>query len=57
MDILIMVISANGYVLRTDLRSRAQAYISYLVHDVKHDLLHYVMIATASTNYFFFDNF
>ena len=28
-----------------------------LVNNVKHDLLHYVMTATASTNYFFFDNF
>ena len=46
--------SANGYVLRTDLRSHC--YISKLVHDVKHDLLHDVMNVTASTNYFFFDN-
>ena len=36
---------------------RSRAYISKLVRDVKHDLLHYVMTATASTNYFFFDNF
>ena len=39
----------------TDLRSRA--YVSKLVRDVKHDLLRYVMTATASTDYFFFDNF
>ena len=42
-------ISANGNVLRTDLRSRA-----YISRDVKHDLLHYVM---TTTNYFLFDNF
>ena len=32
---------------------RSRAYISKLVRDVKHDLLHYAMTATASTNNFF----
>ena len=38
--------------VRTDLRSRVYILFSKLVLDVKHDLLHYVMTATASTNNF-----